>query len=243
VVRAFPDLKVRARFVGGARPRPVRGQPHPLHRAFLNAAQTGSFTAPRRAAKPAQTGWYDPVLPWLKIHVAADGLFRLDPEWLRPYLDPDTVDPRTFRLFWRGEEQPLYVRGEADGRLDGEDLVLFHGRYRRDDRDFTSLYGPRNTYWLTWGGIPGRRYTERAVSPGAGFPPRETFADTAHFEQDLVYDPLSYAPDQDRDHWFWRQVSGNPPDHSRLERLPPASWWGPCRAPHPRSACAWPCTG
>ncbi|MEW6749973.1 MAG: C25 family cysteine peptidase [Candidatus Latescibacterota bacterium] len=219
VLRVCTRMRVRLRFAGSAASRPSTrtAAPHPQLRAFLNPEQAASFAVPRRAAaKPAAADWYDPAVPWVKVYVEADGIYRIDTAWLRRYVDPEEVDPRTLRLFCLGEEQVVHVAGQEDGHLDGGDYLLFHGRHRRaPDRDFASLYGARNVYWLTWGGPAGRRFAERSGAPAAGLPEVTSFWTTVHLEKDShdSYDPLENAPAGEQDHWFWDSVdtdrSGN----------------------------------
>jgi len=215
VLRVYDHLQIRVRFIGGRRPqRAAPSGPDELYRVFLNFDQAAAWSTPARAAKSAADDWYDPALPWVKIFVETDGLFRIDPAWLRErQVDVEGLDPRTLRLFLLGQEQAVHVRGEADGRFDEDDCLIFPGRFRRDDRDFGSLYGPRNTYWLTWGGETGKRFATRSGAPVRDYPESPSFWTTAHFEVDLKYDPLPDAPDDRRDHWFWEEpVKATKPD-------------------------------
>ena len=212
VLRVYTYLRVEVRFPGSARAG-KKSTADPLWNTLLNAEQAAAWTRAPTAAKTAQNDWYDPEAPWIKLHLTEDGLYRVDPAWLSNFADPAAIDPRSFRLYYLGQQQPLHVEGQADGRFDAEDFLLFHGRYRRGDRDFTSSYGRRNTYWLTWGGDVGRRFVERSGAPVANYPQQRSFWTTAHFEQDLEYDPLVEAADIDRDHWFWREpVNATKPD-------------------------------
>ncbi|MFH1566935.1 MAG: C25 family cysteine peptidase, partial [Gemmatimonadota bacterium] len=196
-----------------------------LYRAFLNAATRPAAVrgpAPRPLAAPGE--WYAASGPWVKVLVSEDGVYRLTADWLRGLgLDPGAIDPRTLQLYYLGEEQYLHVAGEADGRLDDGDEVLFYGRYRRAEgesgpaRDFDSAYGRTNTYWLTWGGPSGRRYAPRSGAPVNGYPVSTWYRTTTHVEVDRTYQQFPDAPDDAvGDHWFWQ--SGNPsrfpyPDH------------------------------
>lgn len=212
-LRVFHTLHVRVQFTGERRhvARPGAAVVPELHSAFLNAGQAVAWSAPAPVSKPAADNWYDRSQSWLKLHVDRDGMFRIDAAWLSRYMDPQTIDPRTFRLFQGGEEQPLLVHGQSDGFLDPADWLLFVGRYRRGEHDFESRYGMRNTYWLTWGGAAGLRYEELPAAPVHGFPERSDFWSTTHVEIDQVYDALIHAPDVERDHWFWRQIDGRSP--------------------------------
>ena len=215
ILRACTRLRVRIRFAGGRRPRSAlrsaAAREAPLFDAFLNPAQAATWSSHDRAPKTTAVDWYDLALPWIKVHVDEDGLYCIDPDWLKRYVDPAEIDPRTFRLFYLGEELALLARGQEDGRFDAPDCLIFPGRLRRDNRDFGSLYGPRNTYWLTWGGTPGKRFAERSGAPLDGYPEERSFWTTVHAEVDKEYDPLLDVPDIERDHWFWQLVKGTHP--------------------------------
>ena len=206
LLRIYNRLQIRVRFVGGSRVRvPARKvDPHAegLYGAFLNGPQVDPTPAP----KPASYPWYDAAAPWIKVFVDSDGLFRIDPAWLQEReIDAASIDPRTLQLFYLGGEQAVHVHGQADGRFDPEDYLIFHGRFRRDDKDFESIFGRRNTYWLTWGRRHGRRFVERSGAPVMGYPVSTSYWTTRHFEQDLWYEALADAPDDRRDHWFWHR--------------------------------------
>ena len=207
ILQVHTRLLVAVRFPGGAAAGKTTAA-EPLWNTFLNAGQAASWTRKPAAAKTAQDTWYDPDVPWIKLHLEEDGLYRIDTAWLAAFTDPAAIDPGSFRLFYLGREQPLHVEGQADGRFDDEDFLLFHGLYRRDDRDFASHYGPRNTYWLTWGSDPGLRFNPRSGAPVADYPQASSFWTTAHIERDIEYKALEAAPDDDRDHWFWDLVDG-----------------------------------
>ena len=212
-VRVHRRLAVEVTFHGGGAGRPAhRADPHGDHLrgAFINPPPS-AWEAPRPAARPAAgDGWYDPALPWIKVLVPVDGVYRITPGWepLSRY-EAESIDPRTFRLFHAGAEIPLVVRGAADGSFDAGDEILLYGRYRRavtagQERDHESEYGPEETYWLTWGGAPGRRYEERDVSPDRGYPEREWYLHAAHHEVDRSFDQLGFAADPHLDRWFWQ---------------------------------------
>ncbi len=213
VLRVFDRMVIRVHFVGGRPSKvPTAGaRRSSFHGHFLNPV----YEAVRRpVAKTSQNEWYDPTQRWVKLVVDRDELFRVDQTFLEGLdLDLDGVDPRTLRLFHRGREQAVYVSGEEDGIFHDGDFLLFYGQFRRDDRDFDSMFGRQNTYWLTWSGEWGRRFVEQEGAPTNQFPESGYHWSTAHFEQDLWYDPLPDAPDNLRDHWFWDQpVFATKPD-------------------------------
>lgn len=219
VLEVCDRLRVRVHFAGGQRAKTASSvdtpAAAPLYRAFLNPDQATAWRAPV-AAKPVASEWYDPSRPWVKVFVEEDALFRIDAAWLDSLgIDPASIDPHTLQVLYRGEEQAVYVQGEADGRLDAGDFLLFHGLYRREEnKDFEHLYGRRKVYWLTWGQEQGKRLVERSGAPVNDYPLSEWYWATAHFEQDVRYDPLpSTPPEKETDHFFWDEpVTAVEPD-------------------------------
>ena len=169
ILRVYHTIDVEVRFEGGRRAKTSGSPDDPyaelFHQVFLNPGQVVT-TANAPAAKPLVDDWYDRDQFWVKIWVQEDGLFQIDPTWLfNRGVDPALINPRTFQLFYLGQEQTLYVEGEGDGHFDEGDRLIFHGRFRRGKRDFESIFGRRNTYWLTWDKEPGRRFVERSGAP------------------------------------------------------------------------------
>jgi len=71
---------------------------------------------------------------YYKIKVVKDGIYRLDSATLAAAGIPLAfVDPRTFQVFFHGQEQYIYVRGEADGVFNGPktggDYIEFYGQH------------------------------------------------------------------------------------------------------------------
>ena len=215
-VRVHRRLVVDVAFVGGGAHRPAPlPDPHGdlLRGAFINPPPS-AWAAPRPAARPAAAkSWYDPAQPWIKLLVPADGVYRITPGW-EPFShhEAESIDPRTFRLLRGGAEIPLVVRG-------GERRVLRrrrraavlralpasgHRRSGAGPRERSKLRPGGETYWLTWGGAPGRRYEQRDAAPDRGYPQREWYLHAAHHEIDRSFDQLGFATDLQMDRWFWQ---------------------------------------
>ncbi len=122
-------------------------------------------------------GWIQPGAPYLKLRVAREGVYRLS----AAQLGLSGVSSASLRLFWRGEEVPIYVQDGGDGTLEGSDWIEFVGQRNDGEPDsvvyrhpyqlrrFAGLHGnpkmPLNqndtsAYFLTWGGAPGLRYLD-----------------------------------------------------------------------------------
>ena len=152
---------------------------------------------------------------WVKIGVTQSGVFRLTQAQLvqqNPAFA--AADPRTFRLYGNGgatlpqpnatprpadlTENAIQVTGEADGRFDTGDALLFFGqsphviRYDSVARRFThqiNSYSDTTFYFLTIGPSPGLRITNRPTGSLQATPTVTTFDDYQFYEQDLLKIP------------------------------------------------------
>lgn len=149
---------------------------------------------------------------WVKIGVTTSGVYRLDQATLSR-LNPAfaTADPRRLRLYGNGgaalpqsnatprpadlTENAIQVTGEADGRFEAGDALLFYGqsphvvRYDTTARRFThqmNPYADTTFYFLTIGSSPGRRMATSAVTSGTSISAVSTFEEYVFYEKDLT---------------------------------------------------------
>ena len=224
VLRVARRLRVRVRFVAasGVRPMvnaigaPVEPEFEPVYRkALLNAEQSRGWRSRGRGqARPlrkAAPDWYDPLRTYHKVRVREDGVYRLDLSWFADSgINLAQKDLDHLKLYLDGVEVPLDVRVGGDGRLDEGEAITFEGKFRRaSDRDFEHEFGRDNVYWLTFDGEPGLRFRQVDAAPDGGLPGSLRFRATVHAEVDSLYDPLGYAEDALRDHWYWGRT-GSP---------------------------------
>jgi hypothetical protein len=145
-----------------------------------------------------------PVTPWTppqpgyKIQLKEDGLYELTRQALADAgLPVGELNPRTFRMFTSGQEIAIRVTGEADGKFDTGDAVLFFGQAT------DSRYTDKNVYWLTYGGAQGKRMTGRAAN--AAGPLASSHLATLRKEENSVYDSdLPKLPGYD--HWYGQLI-------------------------------------
>jgi hypothetical protein len=162
------------------------------------------------AAPTADSQWTPPE-PGYRVIIGEDkpeGLYALDYNYLaNAGLPVDSLDPRTFRMFWMGEEIAIQVAGEADGSFDADDRILFYGR-NLDSLFYDGMlpankYTGDNVYWLSYGDVNGKRMIDVDGTPSSAlagpFPHKE------HLEENHVY--LSTRPFiEGEDHWFWQKI-------------------------------------
>lgn len=147
-----------------------------------------------------------------KIAVNEDGLHKLSYDFLRDELgvDVDNIDPQRIQLFGNGggilprnvdtprpddlTENHILVAGEADGRFDDGDYILFYAqgpdqwRYDEENQIFNlqkNIYSTRNFYFLKIGSEPGKRLQEQSSLTGTAVT-TSSFDDFQRFEEEQV---------------------------------------------------------
>ena len=162
-------------------------------------------------ATPAAATQWSPQQPGYRVIIGEDrpeGLYQMDYDYLsNAGLPVDTIDPRTFRMFWLGEEIAIQVTGEADGSFDPGDSIFFYGR--NVDSLFydgllpTNKYTGESVFWLSYGGDQGKRMVVVDGAPSA--PSAAPFPHKVHLEENHWY--LSTRPFiEGEDHWFWLKM-------------------------------------
>jgi hypothetical protein len=129
--------------------------------------------------------------PYYKIPVGMEAIYRLDYTRLQTAGFPvNSVDPQRIQLFHRGKEQSIYIEGEDDGQFDPTDFIEFYvqrndgtldaGLYESpDDQASTlyNLYSDTTAYFLTIGGLPGKRMPEFYEDNSGGLAPESFHTD------------------------------------------------------------------
>jgi hypothetical protein len=115
-------------------------------------------------AQPYGNEWINYSQKYYKIKIAQNGIYRLDSMALSTAgIDLTTIDARNFQLFNNGAQQPIYIKGENDGVLNGSDFIEFYGK-KNDGRidsmlyvgspevpnPYYSLINDTAIYFLTW---------------------------------------------------------------------------------------------
>ena len=166
---------------------------------------------------------------WYRMAVTKEGVYRLDYTYLSSAgINPDSIDPRTIRIFGNGGsevpenlasprpidllENAIYVWGEADGRFDHGDYVLFFGTstrgwaYNPATRVYSHTinhYTETNYYWLTYGGVNGKRMADQPSAAASATSSPDRFPDHVFVEEEKV-NLLSSGKD-----WYGQSISPN----------------------------------
>lgn len=107
--------------------------------------------------------WIDYSKKYYKFKIGENGIYRITFNDLNSANFPLSTNPQTFQLFFKGQEQYIYIEGEDDGSFDSPDYIEFYGEANDGWMD-TSLFDSANwhtnpnysffsdtsTYFLTW---------------------------------------------------------------------------------------------
>ncbi|MCF8245613.1 MAG: type IX secretion system sortase PorU [Saprospiraceae bacterium] len=160
-----------------------------------------------------------------KIEVNQAGVYKLDFDFLKNKLGIplESIDPRTIKLYGNGGgilpeladapraddlvENAIEIVGEADGKFDAGDFILFYGQgpdiwyFDNAKQTFSSpknFYSEQNFYFLKIGGANGLRVELQPSLTGATYN-TSTFSDFVRYEKEafnLLHD------------WVYGQGSG-----------------------------------
>jgi len=201
--------------------------------SLLNYDQAASWRGRKLASSWETSGSpFSMSSNWIKVGVMNSGMYRITPSDLEALgLNVSSIDPRTFRVFWRGGRQlpvrnadprpefreiAIKVSGEADGSFDSGDNILFYMR----GADFvdidSSMSFPRhvknaytaNSYvWLTFDGqFSDDPLRMRAVSVpplASAYQFHDRFRPSIHFEENRFLSVGAGGYIYDYYTWFW----------------------------------------
>ncbi|TAL60517.1 MAG: hypothetical protein EPN85_07050 [Bacteroidetes bacterium] len=153
---------------------PLKGATHFSKNPFRNLGLIffSVFCLPPAAccfSQPYWNEWINFSQQYYKIPVSQNGIYRMDSLTLSGAgIQLSAVDPRNLQLFFRGQEQYVFVKGEADGIFNSSDYLEFYGQKNEGSLDSTlykgdlynksvrqpnpyySLFNDTSSYFLTW---------------------------------------------------------------------------------------------
>ena len=178
---------VKFRIVFGGRPLYISKQQSRAETEFftgsaLNWENAMNWSTPEFNAKQILSNSVLATGDFFKIEVKETGMYKLDKTALNSVgINTSGFDPRTLKIYGNGGaelpynnaitppndlvENTIYVEGEADGVFNDNDYILFYGQSPNQWNYSTSggythainHYSNSNYYWLTYGGVYGKR--------------------------------------------------------------------------------------
>lgn len=165
---------------------------------------------------------------YIKLAISEDGIYRIGYSDLLSYgVDPKYIDPRTIKIYERGKEIPLYIKGEEDGVFNNDDYIEFYGTKHYSSNNYLKIVNTGEDYinymdrytdttyvWLTFGGVT---YGQRGLNITTALHSNDTIKShivKVHCENDKLlwyYDantPRTQLPYwQEHKVWTWNYFS------------------------------------
>lgn len=136
--------------------------------------------------------WINYDQSYYRLPVAQDGVYRISyTQLINAGINVLTIDPRNFQIYAKGEEQYIYVRGEADGVFESGDYIEFYAASNDGELDgelfenpedqgnpYVSMFSDTLHYFLTWNDqINNRRLAVETDVDFTGYTPLSFFID------------------------------------------------------------------
>lgn len=166
---------------------------------------------------PPTDTWIDYNSEYLKVGTDRDGIYRLLFEDLTSAgLNLSLIEPKTFKMFLRGKEIPVYVSGEDDGKFDENDFIEFAGQRNKGDKyrevsmsgepykEYFNRYSDTTIYWLTWNGTAGLRASIQFTITNQSADILNYYSELIHIEKNNWFD-FSMADLIQREMPYWAE--------------------------------------
>lgn len=199
------DLNGERMLHGPITPQRVAGQPPATSRAALLSQISGDqgrtisdLPPPVEQSKSRQPPgqWPYASRPAIKLTVREAGWYRVtQPELIAAGLDPK-IDPRRLQLYLEGNEQPILVAGESDGRFDSTDAVEFYGTGQETPETGAHVY------WLVVDQVGQRIHITKSQNRTTG---ARSLAHTIELKERSLY--FSALLNGDAENFFGRVIS------------------------------------
>jgi hypothetical protein len=154
--------------------------------------------------------WYNPAKDYYKIYVIKKGVYRITYDQLiASGISPSGgIQQGKLELFNNGDRVPVdIVDVNNNGVFDSGDYFQFVGfPPKASPYCYLNIYNLENIYWLSYQADSLYNYNNANGLPLQFNNLQTSSYNTQHFEKDLDYEPLGYAPDGNRDFWFWDQA-------------------------------------
>ncbi|GAA4113774.1 type IX secretion system sortase PorU [Aquimarina addita] len=144
---------------------------------------------------------------WYRFYVSKTGVFKITPSFLNSLgMDVSSVNPATIKIYGNGgqmlpltnqdntefdlRENAITVVGGEDGSFSGDDHILFYGEgtegfgYNDENMTNINLYADKSYYYITAGGVNGRRISSYVEPSGAASTQINSFTEYQFYEVD-----------------------------------------------------------
>ena len=153
--------------------------------------------------------WYNPQKDYFKIYLNRKGLYRVTYDWLIQNGVPANtgLQDGNLEIINNGITLPIdIVDVNNNGIFDSGDYFQFIGDRPQPTTQYTyfNIYNNENVYWFSYQADTVYKYSDIDGYPHQYFTTITSTLKTLHFEKDLTYQNLGYAPTNlHRDYWLW----------------------------------------
>ena len=191
-----------------------------LKDVIINFESAQNFRSKNKSfsIQDSTSNWIDYSKTHFKLGVIKDGIYRILFNDLINYgISPASVNPKTFKIFRKGDQIPLFVKGEEDLSFDQDDYIEFWCEKNYGSQNYNNIvqtgqdylnymdrYSDTSMVWLTFGGDDGRRIDILEQVPSVTADTIKSHLSKGHFEQDIrlwyydAEDPRTQLP-------FWQE--------------------------------------
>jgi len=177
--------------------------------SLINSTEAMNFLGDIRqdTDAPMSKYWYDPNKDYYKIFLNKKGVYRVTYEMLlNAGLPENGVQNMQFELFNDSLSIPIdVVDKDSNGIFNTGDYFQFVGRPASPHDAYTRLniYNNSNVYWFSYQADSLNYYKDRDGDKRTAITLISNTIETLRFEKDSIYSHLGYAPNGNRDYWYW----------------------------------------
>ncbi len=162
--------------------------------------------------------WIDYSKTHYKFAVIQDGIYRITyNDLVTAGIAPSVINPKTIKIFCKGEQLPLHISGEDDLSFDPTDYIEYWGERNYNSQNYRQIvslgqdyinymdrYSDTTFIWLTFGGEDGERIPVQTSLPAVLADTIKNYIEYKHFENDIrlwyygAEDPRTQLP-------FWQE--------------------------------------
>ncbi|CAN5670362.1 hypothetical protein BH10BAC5_BH10BAC5_14550 [soil metagenome] len=204
---------------------------------FEKIVLTAIFTLLFINIKAQNYNWITPGKTYLKLQIIDNGIYRINKsDFQNAGISTTTIDPRTVKVLYKGNQLPVFFQGEGDGVFDDLDYFDFYGQRNNggliDFRDgysnqilysqfeYFNEYSDTSAYFVDWGGAVGIRYQNVSSTLNSTLYPQPYFLNKIHGEKDKIFslgkttnassDFKYFSTERvEGEGWFWQQLVDN----------------------------------
>ncbi len=158
------------------------------------------------------SNWYDPGKDYYKIFLKEKGVYKLTFEQLISAGIPISggVASTKLEILNMAADIPIEIHDGGDGIFNSGDYIQFIG-FPPKPSPYCSqnIYNLDNVYWFSYqSDTPPDTFSIIDGFPHTINKKIGSTLYTEHYEKDSLYERLGYAPDGNRDFWFWGGADG-----------------------------------